>query len=207
MADKLSCMLSHHAGKKKNPTRIINPPLFVKTNLGRPHLKPIFQSIAAQVDGEPCCDWVGGTGSGHYVKMVHNGIEYGDMQMICEAYHVMKEALGVSADELSDIFTEWNQGELDSYLIEITRDILKFKDTDGSPLIDHIKDTAGQVSTPKKFIFVIFLNQSGRGRWHPFVASNGGSHEGGARPSDRTYLSFVMDPPCFVIIWYKCHAH
>ncbi|KAK3820078.1 MAG: 6-phosphogluconate dehydrogenase [Benniella sp.] len=114
-----------------------------------PHLKPIFQSIAAQVDGEPCCDWVGGTGSGHYVKMVHNGIEYGDMQMICEAYHVMKEALGVSADELSDIFTEWNQGELDSYLIEITRDILKFKDTDGSPLIDHIKDTAGQKGTGK----------------------------------------------------------
>ncbi|KAF9993502.1 6-phosphogluconate dehydrogenase, decarboxylating [Modicella reniformis] len=81
--------------------------------------------------------------------MVHNGIEYGDMQMICEAYHIMKEALGLSADELSDIFTEWNKGELDSYLIEITRDILKFKDTDGSPLVDHIKDTAGQKGTGK----------------------------------------------------------
>jgi 6-phosphogluconate dehydrogenase len=78
--------------------------------------------------------------------MVHNGIEYGDMQMICEAYHILKEALGLTADELGDIFTEWNQGELDSYLIEITRDILKFKDTDGSPLVEHIKDTAGQVN-------------------------------------------------------------
>lgn len=112
----------------------------------RPHVKPIFQAIAAKVDGEPCCDWVGETGAGHYVKMVHNGIEYGDMQMICEAYHILKEALGLTADELGDIFTEWNQGELDSYLIEITRDILKFKDTDGSPLVEHIKDTAGQVN-------------------------------------------------------------
>ncbi|KAI8354267.1 6-phosphogluconate dehydrogenase, decarboxylating [Mortierella sp. GBAus27b] len=113
------------------------------------HVKPIFQAIAAKVDGEPCCDWVGETGAGHYVKMVHNGIEYGDMQMICEAYQIMKDALGLSADELSDIFTEWNQGELDSYLIEITRDILKFKDADGSPLVEKIKDTAGQKGTGK----------------------------------------------------------
>lgn len=111
----------------------------------RPHLKPIFQAIAAKVDGEPCCDWVGETGAGHYVKMVHNGIEYGDMQMICEAYQVLKDALGLTADELGDIFTEWNKGELDSYLIEITRDILKFKDVDGTPLVEKIKDTAGQV--------------------------------------------------------------
>ncbi|KAI1315408.1 6-phosphogluconate dehydrogenase, decarboxylating [Mortierella claussenii] len=114
-----------------------------------PHVKPIFQAIAAKVDGEPCCDWVGETGAGHYVKMVHNGIEYGDMQMICEAYHILRETLGLSAEELSDIFTEWNKGELDSYLIEITRDILKFKDTDGSPLVEHIKDTAGQKGTGK----------------------------------------------------------
>ncbi|KAF9209008.1 6-phosphogluconate dehydrogenase, decarboxylating [Haplosporangium sp. Z 27] len=112
-------------------------------------VQPIFQAISAKVDGEPCCDRVGDTGAGHYVKMVHNGIEYGDMQMICEAYHILKETLGLSADELSDIFTEWNQGELDSYLIEITRDILKFKDTDGSPLVEHIKDTAGQKGTGK----------------------------------------------------------
>ncbi|KAG0021097.1 6-phosphogluconate dehydrogenase, decarboxylating [Entomortierella chlamydospora] len=112
-------------------------------------VKEIFQAISAKVDGEPCCDYVGQDGAGHFVKMVHNGIEYGDMQMICEAYHILKETLGLSADELSDIFTEWNKGELDSYLIEITRDILKFKDTDGSPLVEHIKDTAGQKGTGK----------------------------------------------------------
>jgi len=117
-------------------------------------VKPIFQAIAAKVDGEPCCDWVGETGAGHYVKMVHNGIEYGDMQMICEAYQILKDTLGLSADEIGDIFTEWNQGELDSYLIEITRDILKFKDTDGSPLVEHIKDTAGQVKTTFFLLFV-----------------------------------------------------
>ncbi|KAF9174749.1 6-phosphogluconate dehydrogenase, decarboxylating [Mortierella sp. AD011] len=112
-------------------------------------VKEIFQAISAKVDGQPCCDHVGEDGAGHFVKMVHNGIEYGDMQMICEAYHILRETLGLSADELSDIFTEWNNGELDSYLIEITRDILKFKDTDGSPLVDHIKDTAGQKGTGK----------------------------------------------------------
>ncbi len=115
-----------------------------------PLVKEIFQSIAAKTsDGEPCCDWVGENGAGHYVKMVHNGIEYGDMQLICEAYHLMKEILGYTADEMHEVFAEWNNGELDSYLIEITRDILGFKDEDGSPLVEHILDTAGQKGTGK----------------------------------------------------------
>jgi len=115
-----------------------------------PHVKPIFQSIAAKVDdGSPCCDWVGENGAGHYVKMVHNGIEYGDMQLICEAYHLMSEGLGMTADEMHQVFAEWNKGDLDSFLIEITRDILGFKDTDGSPLVDKILDTAGQKGTGK----------------------------------------------------------
>ncbi|MDL1891261.1 decarboxylating NADP(+)-dependent phosphogluconate dehydrogenase [Sphingobacteriales bacterium CHB3] len=115
-----------------------------------PHVKPIFQSIAAKVaDGTPCCDWVGKDGAGHFVKMVHNGIEYGDMQLICEAYQIMKELLGMNADEMHKVFTKWNEGILDSYLIEITRDILAYKDTDGSPLVDKILDTAGQKGTGK----------------------------------------------------------
>ena len=115
-----------------------------------PHVKDIFQSIAAKVgDGAPCCDWVGEGGAGHYVKMVHNGIEYGDMQLICEAYQVMKDGLGMTADEMSAVFAEWNKGELDSYLIEITRDILAKKDDDGQPLVDKILDTAGQKGTGK----------------------------------------------------------
>ncbi|XP_002737508.1 6-phosphogluconate dehydrogenase, decarboxylating-like [Saccoglossus kowalevskii] len=114
-----------------------------------PHIKTIFQSISAKADGEPCCDWVGEDGAGHYVKMVHNGIEYGDMQLICEAYHVMKDALGMTCDEMSEVFAEWNKGELDSFLIEITRDILKFKDTDGEPLVEKIRDAAGQKGTGK----------------------------------------------------------
>jgi 6-phosphogluconate dehydrogenase len=115
-----------------------------------PHVKPIFQAIAAKVaDGSPCCDWVGEGGAGHYVKMVHNGIEYGDMQLICEAYHLMKTGLGLSADQMHEVFKEWNTGELDSYLIEITRDILAFKDSDGQPLVDKILDTAGQKGTGK----------------------------------------------------------
>ena len=115
-----------------------------------PHVKDIFQSIAAKVeDGTPCCDWVGEGGSGHYVKMVHNGIEYGDMQLICEAYQVLRDGLGVTPDELHDIFTEWNKGELDSYLIEISADIFAKKDEDGAPLIDHILDAAGQKGTGK----------------------------------------------------------
>ena len=115
-----------------------------------PHVKAIFQAIAAKVeDGTPCCDWVGEDGAGHYVKMVHNGIEYGDIQLICEAYQLLKDALGLTADELHDIFAEWNKGELDSYLIEISTTIFAKKDEDGSPLIDKILDTAGQKGTGK----------------------------------------------------------
>jgi 6-phosphogluconate dehydrogenase len=115
-----------------------------------PHVKPIFQAIAARVaDGTPCCDWVGNDGAGHFVKMVHNGIEYGDMQLICESYQIMKDLLGMSADEMHLVFKEWNAGDLDSYLIEITRDILAFKDDDGAPLVDKILDTAGQKGTGK----------------------------------------------------------
>jgi len=115
-----------------------------------PHVKEIFQAIAAKVaDGTPCCDWVGEGGAGHYVKMVHNGIEYGDMQLIGEAYQLLKDGLGLSADEFAEIFTEWNKGELDSYLIEISATIFGKKDEDGSPLLDHILDTAGQKGTGK----------------------------------------------------------
>jgi 6-phosphogluconate dehydrogenase len=115
-----------------------------------PHVKPIFQAIAAKVeDGTPCCDWVGEDGAGHFVKMVHNGIEYGDMQLICEAYDLLHRGLGLSADELHDVFAEWNKGELDSYLIEISRDIFAKKDEDGQPLVDKILDTAGQKGTGK----------------------------------------------------------
>jgi 6-phosphogluconate dehydrogenase len=119
-----------------------------------PHVKPIFQAIAAKVkqaDGgeDPCCEWVGENGAGHYVKMVHNGIEYGDMQLICEAYLLMREGLGMSAGEMQKVFARWNKGKLDSYLIEITRDILGFKDTDGKPLVDKILDAAEQKGTGK----------------------------------------------------------
>ena len=115
-----------------------------------PSVKPILQAISAKVeDGSPCCEWVGENGAGHYVKMVHNGIEYGDMQLICEAYQLMKDALGLSAAELHEVFKEWNAGELDSYLIEITRDIFGKADEDGSPIVDKILDTAGQKGTGK----------------------------------------------------------
>jgi len=115
-----------------------------------PAVKPIFQAIAAKVeDGTPCCDWVGENGAGHFVKMVHNGIEYGDMQLITEAYLIMRDLLGMSADEMHDVFKEWNTGDLNSYLIEITRDILVVKDDDGKPLVDKILDTAGQKGTGK----------------------------------------------------------
>ena len=114
-----------------------------------PYVKPIFQSICAHVNGEPCCDWVGENGAGHFVKMVHNGIEYGDMQLICEAYQLMRDYLGMSADEMHEVFKKWNEGVLDSYLIEITTDILAKKDTDGQPLVDKILDTAGQKGTGK----------------------------------------------------------
>ncbi|GGA66238.1 6-phosphogluconate dehydrogenase, decarboxylating [Edaphobacter acidisoli] len=115
-----------------------------------PHVKEIFQAIAAKVeDGTPCCDWVGEDGAGHYVKMVHNGIEYGDMQLIGEAYQLLKDGLGLGADELAGIFAEWNKGELDSFLIEITAEIFAKKDEDGKPLVDKILDTAGQKGTGK----------------------------------------------------------
>jgi len=115
-----------------------------------PHVRPVFQAVAARVaDGTPCCDWVGENGAGHFVKMVHNGIEYGDMQLICESYHLMKEGLGLTHDQMHQVFAEWNEGKLDSYLIEITRDILGFRAEDGSPLVEKILDTAGQKGTGK----------------------------------------------------------
>jgi 6-phosphogluconate dehydrogenase len=114
-------------------------------------VKPIFQAIAAKVaDGTPCCDWVGNGGAGHFVKMVHNGIEYGDMQMICEAYFIMEQILGLSTDKMHNIFAEWNSGELNSYLIEITSHIMAKKDAEtGKPMIHVILDTAGQKGTGK----------------------------------------------------------
>jgi len=113
------------------------------------HVKPILQAISAKIDdGSPCCEWVGEDGAGHFVKMVHNGIEYGDMQLICETYQIMKDLLGLSYDEMYSVFKKWNEGELESYLIEITRDILNFKE-DGKPIVENILDTAGQKGTGK----------------------------------------------------------
>jgi 6-phosphogluconate dehydrogenase len=115
-----------------------------------PHIKPIFQAIAAKLaDGTPCCDWVGSKGAGHFVKMVHNGIEYGDMQLITEAYHLMKSGLGLSYEEMSAVFRRWNTGRLDSYLIEITGEILAYRDENGEPLVEKILDSAGQKGTGK----------------------------------------------------------
>jgi 6-phosphogluconate dehydrogenase len=119
-----------------------------------PHVKDIFQSIAAKVeDGTPCCDWVGEDGAGHYVKMVHNGIEYGDMQLICEAYDLLQRGLGLTADDLHQVFADWNMGELDSYLIEISSHIFAKEDEDGKPIVDKILDTAGQKGTGKWTVF------------------------------------------------------
>lgn len=114
-----------------------------------PAIEEIFKKTAAQVDGQPCCEWIGNDGSGHFVKMVHNGIEYGDMQLICEAYHLLRDGLGLNHDEMSDVFEKFNKTELDSYLIEITRDILRFKDSDGEALVGKILDSAGQKGTGK----------------------------------------------------------
>lgn len=114
-----------------------------------PLVKDILQAISAKVDDEPCCQWVGENGAGHFVKMVHNGIEYGDMQLISEAYQLMRFGLGLSVEEIQQTFESWNDSELDSYLIEITANILKFKDDDGEPLVDKILDTAGQKGTGK----------------------------------------------------------
>ena len=114
------------------------------------YVKPIFQAIAAKADdGSPCCEWVGEGGAGHYVKMVHNGIEYGDMQLICEVYQILRDLVGSSSKELQEIFTQWNKGELNSYLIEITAHIFGLKDTDGNLLLDKILDVAGQKGTGK----------------------------------------------------------
>jgi len=114
-----------------------------------PLVKEIFQAISAKVDDEPCCQWVGEDGAGHFVKMVHNGIEYGDMQLICEAYSIMENVLDMNCDQMSEVFNDWNSGVLDSYLIDITKDILAVKDEDGEPLVDKILDTAGQKGTGK----------------------------------------------------------
>jgi 6-phosphogluconate dehydrogenase len=127
-----------------------------------PHVKEIFQGVSAKVEGNvPCCDWVGEGGAGHYVKMVHNGIEYGDMQLIGEAYNILKNGLGMSAPEIHEVFAEWNKGELDSYLIEISRDIMAFKDTDGTPLVDKIPVTG------RPFVDVVLdtAGQKGTGKW------------------------------------------
>lgn len=114
------------------------------------YVKPIFQAICAKTeDGSACCDWVGENGAGHFVKMVHNGIEYGDMQLICEAYQLMRDLLRMSDDEMYEVFKAWNETELDSYLVQITRDILAYKDTDGAPIVEKILDTAGQKGTGK----------------------------------------------------------
>ena len=114
-----------------------------------PHVQPVLQSIAAKVDGEPCCDWIGNGGAGHFVKMVHNGIEYGDMQLIAETYHLLYHGLGLDHDEMAAVFRGWNEGDLDSYLVQITADILGFRDADGEPLLDRILDAAGQKGTGK----------------------------------------------------------
>jgi 6-phosphogluconate dehydrogenase len=115
-----------------------------------PLIKPIFQAIAAKVaDGSPCCEWVGENGAGHFVKMVHNGIEYGDMQLICEAYDILKNYVGLSANEMHFVYDEWNKGDMESYLIEITSDILAFKDKDDKPMVEKILDAAGQKGTGK----------------------------------------------------------
>jgi 6-phosphogluconate dehydrogenase len=115
-----------------------------------PHVKGIFQAVAAKVDGDiPCCDWVGENGAGHFVKMTHNGIEYGDIQLICEAYDLMKSYLGMSNQEMHETFKKWNQGKLDSYLIEITSDILAYQDENGDYVVDKVLDTAGQKGTGK----------------------------------------------------------
>ncbi|KHJ90998.1 phosphogluconate dehydrogenase [Oesophagostomum dentatum] len=124
-----------------------------------PHIKPIFQSIAAKSDGEPCCDWVGKAGAGHFVKMVHNGIEYGDMQLIAEAYDLLLEGVGLTFDQMAEVMEEWNHGELDSFLIEITANILKFKDEKGEHVLPKIRDAAGQRDA------LSYAARKGTGKW------------------------------------------
>ena len=157
-----------------------------------PLVKEIFQAICAKTpSGEPCCDWMGEDGAGHYVKMVHNGIEYGDMQLICEAYQLMKEGLGMSNEEMHDVFAEWNKGELDSYLIEITRDILAYKDEKGEYVVDKILDTAGQKGTGKwTSVSALDLGHAGdadrRGRVRPLPERDEGRARGGVEDPEGT---------------------
>jgi 6-phosphogluconate dehydrogenase len=169
-----------------------------------PHLKDIFQAIAAKVeDGTPCCDWVGENGAGHFVKMVHNGIEYGDMQLICEAYDLMKTMLGMSAKEMSTVFGKWNVGKLNSYLIEITRDILIFADEDGSPLVEKIVDTAGQKGTGKwtagaAMDFGIPLTLIGEAVFARFLSALKGERAAAARELPGPTASFKGDREKFL---------
>ena len=128
--------------------------LCLSAGVFRLQVKPIFQAISAKAEGQPCCDYVGEDGSGHYVKMVHNGIEYGDIQLICEAYQILRDGLGLSSDEISKVFEEWNKEELDSFLIEITAKVLAYKNAEGKPLVELIRDTAGQVY----FFLFLFLS-------------------------------------------------
>jgi 6-phosphogluconate dehydrogenase len=166
-------------------------------------VRPIFQSIAARVeDGTPCCDWIGANGAGHFVKMVHNGIEYGDMQLICEAYHIMKELLGMTPAEMHEVFADWNEGELDSYLIEITRDILAYQE-DGEPLVEKILDTAGQKGTGKwtgiaALEFGIPLTLIGEAVFARFLSSQKAERIEAARLLDGPAPGFDADRKTFL---------
>ena len=154
-----------------------------------PHVKEIFQAIAAKVeDGTPCCDWVGEDGAGHYVKMVHNGIEYGDMQLIGEAYQLLKDGLGLSADEFAEVFTEWNKGELDSFLIDISAAIFAKKDDDGQPMVDKILDAAGQKGTGKwTAISALDLGHAGDADWGECVCALPVGVEGRTRRGRKSF--------------------
>ncbi|HDD61328.1 MAG: phosphogluconate dehydrogenase (NADP(+)-dependent, decarboxylating) [Chloroflexota bacterium] len=169
-----------------------------------PHVKDIFQSIAAKVDGDvPCCDWVGSDGAGHYVKMVHNGIEYGDMQLISEAYHLLKDLLGLDNSEMHKVFTEWNTGKLDSYLIEITRDILSYQDENGEYTLDQILDSAGQkgtgkwtaVSSLEMGVPLTLISEAVNSR---FLSSLKAERKNASRVLAGPEISFEGDKKCFI---------
>jgi len=162
-----------------------------------PHVKDIFQAIAAKVeDGTPCCDWVGEDGAGHYVKMVHNGIEYGDMQLICEAYDLLQRGLGLDADELHEVFADWNHGELDSYLIEISSQIFAKKDEDGQPIIDKILDTAGQKGTGKWTVF----SALDLGQPVTLIGESVFARCLSALKEERAAASFILEGPGAVVV-------
>lgn len=167
-------------------------------------IQPILQAVAAKTeDGEPCCDWVGEEGSGHFVKMVHNGIEYGDMQLICEGYDLMTHLLNLSAFECSEVFARWNQGKLDSYLIEITKNILAYRDEDGSPLVDKILDTAGQKGTGK-WTAVSALDQGvpltliGEAVFSRFISAIKSEREQAAKKLGGGFQKIEVDPNTFL---------